>query len=126
MEARQMTETQHHEIALPQGPIRYRDLGAGEPIVFVHGFLVDGRLWQATAEELAASFRCLVPDWPMGSHRAPMSAEADLSPPGMAQLIADFLGALELERATIVGNDSGVRSPRSSSPAIRSASRASC
>lgn len=92
---------------LPQGSVAYRDLGAGDPIVFVHGLLVDGRLWSGVAERLAGEFRCLVPDWPMGSHRTPMREDADLSAPGQAEVIAAFLDALGLERATIVGNDSG-------------------
>lgn len=91
----------------PQGAIAYRDLGQGEPILFVHGLLVDGRLWSGVAERLRADFRCLVPDWPMGSHRTPMNPDADLTPPGMAELIVAFMDALSLERATIVGNDSG-------------------
>ena len=92
---------------LPQGPIRYREAGSGDPIVFVHGFLVDGRLWEGTAERLADRYRCIRPDWPMGSHKAPMHPDADLSPPGVARLIADFLAALDLDGVTIVGNDSG-------------------
>ena len=36
-----------------------------------------------------------------------MNPDADLSPPGIARLIADFLEALDLEDVTIVGNDSG-------------------
>src|SRR5690349_19770367 len=35
-------------VELPAGPIRYREGGAGRPIVFVHGFGVDGRLWDGT------------------------------------------------------------------------------
>lgn len=101
-----MTETKIVE--LEQGPIRYRDGGEGEPIVFVHGYLVDGRLWEEAAERLRAEgFRCLVPDWPMGSHAKPMNEEADLSPPGVARIISDFLAALDLDDVTIVGNDSG-------------------
>jgi pimeloyl-ACP methyl ester carboxylesterase len=95
------------EIRLPQGTIRYRDVGSGEPIVFVHGYLVDGRLWSQAAEHLSPMHRCILPDWPMGAHRIPMNADADLSPPGVANLIADFLDALELDRVTIVANDSG-------------------
>jgi pimeloyl-ACP methyl ester carboxylesterase len=94
-------------VALPQGTISYRDLGEGEPIIFVHGLLVDGRLWTGVAERLAGDFRCLVPDWPMGSHRNAMKPDADLSPPGMAEAIVAFMDALEIERATLVGNDSG-------------------
>ena len=69
----------HHEIQLEQGTIRYRDLGSGEPIVFVHGLLADSRLWNGVAERLvAAGHRCILPDWPLGSHVAPMAADADL------------------------------------------------
>ncbi|MGH2982316.1 MAG: alpha/beta fold hydrolase [Solirubrobacterales bacterium] len=95
------------EVELPQGRIRYRETGEGEPIVFVHGFLVDGRLWSGTAEELSASHRCILPDWPLGAHRVAMNESADLTPPGIANLIADFLEALELDGVTLVGNDSG-------------------
>ena len=101
------TNAAYQTVELPQGPIRYREAGGGEPIVFVHGLLVDGRLWDGPAERLSGSFRCLLPDWPMGSHKAGMNPDADLSPPGVAHLIADFLAALGLERVTIVGNDSG-------------------
>jgi pimeloyl-ACP methyl ester carboxylesterase len=94
-------------IDVPQGTIRYREAGEGEPIVFVHGFLVDGRLWSETAEHLSTTHRCILPDWPMGAHRVPMKTDADLTPPGIANLIADFLGALDLDAVTIVGNDSG-------------------
>jgi pimeloyl-ACP methyl ester carboxylesterase len=95
------------QVDLPQGPITYRDLGEGEPLLFVHGLLVDGRLWSGVAEELSSSFRCLVPDWPMGSHRHAMNADADLSPPGTAEIIAGFIDALGLDRVTVVGNDTG-------------------
>ncbi|HET7588729.1 MAG TPA: alpha/beta hydrolase [Solirubrobacterales bacterium] len=95
------------EVKLPAGTIRYREAGTGKPIVFVHGFLVDGRLWDGVVDRLCEGHRCLAPDWPLGAHRVAMSPEADLSPPGVARLIADFLERLELEEVTIVGNDSG-------------------
>jgi pimeloyl-ACP methyl ester carboxylesterase len=96
------------EIQLPAGTIRYRERpGTGKPIVFVHGYLVDGRLWDGVVDELAAGFRCIAPDWPMGAQQVPLRPEADLSPPGVAALIASLLDALELEDVTIVGNDSG-------------------
>jgi pimeloyl-ACP methyl ester carboxylesterase len=95
------------QVDLPQGPIAYRELGEGESLLFVHGLLVDGRLWSGVAEELSSSFRCLVPDWPMGSHRHAMNPDADLSPPGTAEIIAGFIDALGLDRVTVVGNDTG-------------------
>ncbi len=92
---------------LPQGQVAYREYGEGEPILFVHGLLVDGRLWDGVAPKLADRFRCLVPDWPMGAHRTPMNADAELSPPGAAEVIVSFMDALGLDSATIVGNDTG-------------------
>src|SRR4051812_20179821 len=95
------------ETALSQGTIHYRQSGAGPPIVFVHGLLVDGRLWRKVTPLLQDRFRCIVPDLPLGSHRTPMNADADLSPPGLARLVADFLEALELEDVVLVANDTG-------------------
>jgi pimeloyl-ACP methyl ester carboxylesterase len=99
---------EQREVELPQGTIRYREAGDGDPIVFVHGVLVNGDLWRGVAPRLAAAgHRCIVPDLPLGAHELPMNAEADLSPPGLARLIADFIAALGLERPIVVGNDTG-------------------
>jgi pimeloyl-ACP methyl ester carboxylesterase len=96
-----------HQLELPQGTIRYRDSGKGSPLVFIHGLLVDGLLWRKVTPTLEREFRCIVPDWPLGSHRIPLAESADRSPRGMAHLIADFLAALELEDVTLVANDTG-------------------
>jgi pimeloyl-ACP methyl ester carboxylesterase len=95
------------EIELPAGRIRYREAGQGKPVVFVHGYLVDGRLWDGVVDRLSDRCRCIAPDWPIGSQRIAMKPDADLSPPGIAALIDSFLAALDLDDVTIVGNDSG-------------------
>jgi pimeloyl-ACP methyl ester carboxylesterase len=95
------------EVTLPQGTIHYRERGTGAPIVFVHGLLVNGDLWRKVVPTLSKDFRCITPDWPLGSHEQPMEASADLTPSGIARLIADFLAALDLEDVTLVGNDTG-------------------
>lgn len=94
-------------ITLEQGTIRYRDEGQGDPLVFVHGLLVDGRLWRKVTPPLRDAHRCIVPDWPLGSHRTALTPGSERSPRAVAHLIADFLDALELERVTIVANDTG-------------------
>ena len=98
---------QRHEIELPAGRIRYREAGEGKPVVFVHGFLVDGRLWDGVVDNLADRCRCIAPDWPIAAHQIAMKPDADLTPYGIAALIDSFLAALDLEDVTIVGNDSG-------------------
>ena len=99
--------SQRHEIELPAGTIRYREAGEGRPVVFVHGFLVDGRLWDGVVDALSDRCRCIAPDWPIGAQQVAMKPDADLSPYGIAAIIASFLEALDLEDVTIVGNDSG-------------------
>ena len=94
-------------MSLPQGTINYRERGTGDPIVFVHGALVNADLWRKVVPELAKDFRCIAPDLPLGSHERAMPADADLSPPGVAKLIADFIAALDLDNVTLVGNDTG-------------------
>jgi pimeloyl-ACP methyl ester carboxylesterase len=95
------------EVQLPQGTISYRERGSGEPIVFIHGLLVNGDLWRKVVPELSKDYRCIAPDLPLGSHSRPMSESADLSPYGLAKLIDDFLSALDLRDVTLVGNDTG-------------------
>jgi pimeloyl-ACP methyl ester carboxylesterase len=95
------------EAKLPQGTIRYREEGSGEPLLFVHGIVVNGAIWRNVVPGLAGEFRCICPDWPLGSHSAPLEPGADMSLPGLARLVADFMDALGLESATLVGLDSG-------------------
>ena len=95
------------EVRLAQGTIRYRERGEGEPIVFVHGAFVNGDLWRDVVGALGDGYRCITPDLPLGAHRDALAADADVSPAGVARLIADFLAALDLHDVTIVGNDTG-------------------
>jgi pimeloyl-ACP methyl ester carboxylesterase len=98
---------ERREVQLAQGTIRYRERGAGPPVVFLHGLLVNGDLWRKVVPPLAGDFRCIAPDLPLGSHEVPMRPDADLSPTGVAGLVADFLEALDLHDVTLVANDSG-------------------
>ena len=89
------------------GTLRYRDSGTGPVLVFVHGLLVNGSLWRDVVPRLERRARCVVPDWPYGSHEIPLERGADCTPAGHAALIAEFLEALDLDDVTLVGNDSG-------------------
>ena len=100
------------QVALKQATIDYRVLGPEDsphpPVLFVHGILVDHRLWLEVAERLARlGFRCYLPNWPLGSHTIPVNDGADLSPRGVATMIHDFIADLGLSDVTLVGNDTG-------------------
>ena len=96
-------------VELEAGTIAYSETGPadGPPLVFVHGIVVDGTLWRKVVPGLDDTFRCIVPDLPLGAHRTPMHEDADLTPYGLAALIAEFMAKLELSDVTLVGNDTG-------------------
>jgi pimeloyl-ACP methyl ester carboxylesterase len=90
---------------LPQGRLRVHMTGQGPPILFAHGVLVNANLWRKVVPRLDG-FTCVTLDLPLGSHLEPMPG-ADLSAPGLADLIADAIEALDLTEVTVVGNDTG-------------------
>lgn len=95
------------EVSLSAGTVRYRERGEGEPLVFIHPMILNGDLWRRVVPRLAARHRCITPDWPLGGHRPAMRSDADLTPAGVARLVAELIAALELEQVTLVGNDTG-------------------
>jgi pimeloyl-ACP methyl ester carboxylesterase len=86
--------------------VRVHLTGEGPAIVFVHGLLVNANLWRKVVPRLDGYTRVTL-DLPLGSHLEPMPKDADLTPPALADLIADALDALELTGVTLVGNDTG-------------------
>ena len=98
-----------HRLPLAAGPLVVTELGppAALPLVFLHGVLANSALWTGVADRLAPDHRCLLLDLPLGAHPEPMNADADLSPSGLVAVVIDALDRLGIERAILVGNDSG-------------------
>lgn len=95
------------EIELGAGTVEYTDTGGPGPVlVFVHGLLMDGTLWDSTVASLTGH-RCVVPTLPLGAHRHPLRPGADVSLPGIATLLTEFLERLDLRDVTLVGVDTG-------------------
>jgi pimeloyl-ACP methyl ester carboxylesterase len=96
------------EVELSSGTIDYEDTGGSGPIVvLVHGLIMDGSLWRHVIEQLRADFRCVAPTLPLGGHRHPMHADADLSMRGIAALLGELLEHLDLRGVTLAMNDWG-------------------
>jgi pimeloyl-ACP methyl ester carboxylesterase len=96
------------QIELSAGTIDYEDTGGDGPaIVLLHGLMMDAALWDGVVADLSADHRCVAPTLPLGAHRHAMHADADLSLPGIAGLVAEFLDRLDLQDVTLVGNDTG-------------------
>jgi len=100
------------QIALQHANLDYREVGPADsphpPVLFIHGILVDNRLWSSVAGSLARSgYRCILPNLPLGSHAIPVREGTDLSPRTVATMIAELIDALDLRDVTLVGNDTG-------------------
>ncbi len=91
------------------GTIEYREEGdpKGAPVVLLHGLLMNDAQWNLTLPHLPPEHRYLLPVLPMGGHRIPMHRDADLTLPGMVDIVADFLDALDLTDVALVVSDWG-------------------
>ena len=96
----------------PEGPtaagLMYSDTGGDGPVVvFLHGVLMNGSLWDEVVEGLRDRYRCIVPELPFGAHRTPMPDDAALDLASLATMVAEFLVEFDLRDVTLVCNDWG-------------------
>ena len=96
-----------HEVETSFGPVRYRERGSGPVLLFLHGIVANGALWRDVAPPLADEFRCITPDWPLGSHEVGLHPNTDFSLPSLARLVIEFMEVLDLDEVTLVANDTG-------------------
>jgi pimeloyl-ACP methyl ester carboxylesterase len=93
-------------VELPGATVNYVEVGAGEPLLFIHG--VSG-CWQNWLENLphlaAAGRRCVALDLP-GFGASPMPSWP-ITMEAYAQMLLEFCTQLELNGATLVGNSMG-------------------
>ena len=64
-------------------------------------------MWRNVVPELADHYRCITPDWPLGSHRLNMREGTDFTLFGLARLVSEFLEKLDLTDVVLVANDTG-------------------
>lgn len=83
----------------------YRESGAGPPVVLLHAFPLDSRMFEPQAEALAGLWRLITPDYP-GFGRAPRApAQPDVR--YYAEGVRGLLDRLKLERAVLGGVSMG-------------------
>lgn len=85
--------------------IAYLDVGAGPPVILIHGF--GGSMWQWEQQQhtLSQHFRILTLDLPgAGVSDKP---EIDYRPNQMLDFFVGFMDAVKIQQATLVGNSMG-------------------
>jgi pimeloyl-ACP methyl ester carboxylesterase len=90
---------------LPGGlEVAYDDAGSGAPMLFIHGWPHNRKLWAAQLSGLPMQARCLAPDLRgFGDSSATPPSSID----GYADDLAAFLAALGIDRAVVCGLSMG-------------------
>jgi pimeloyl-ACP methyl ester carboxylesterase len=92
-------------ITTDQGSLHYEVFGKGRPVILLHGYQGSWGLWQATMEELGASFRTYAVDfWGFGESGARRSSYAVED---FVSLVDQFMLQLGIARAPLVGHSMG-------------------
>ena len=94
-----------HQLDLPGATVNYAEIGAGEPLVFVHGISGSWQNWLENLPHFARSHRAIALDLP-GFGGSPMPSWT-IDMPAYGRLLHDFCEKLGLEGATLVGNSMG-------------------
>ena len=102
-----MSKWTEHMVSVEGGTLRVRERGSGQAVLFIHGGLVNGHLWDDVVDRLGDSVRAIVPDLPFGGHSQPMDPDADMSFAATADRLVEVLDALDVTSAVIAANDTG-------------------
>lgn len=86
-------------------PVNVVELGAGPPLLFVHGLSGSWQNWLETLPHLARSHRVVAFDLP-GFGASPLPAER-ITISGYARIVDELCDALGIDAAAVVGNSMG-------------------
>jgi pimeloyl-ACP methyl ester carboxylesterase len=86
--------------------VHWREHGAGEPLLLVHGLMTSSYSWRYVAGELGRRFRLVIPDLPgCGATDKPRGARYDAA--SLAAWIGEFSRAVGVRGCRAIGNSLG-------------------
>ncbi len=94
-----------HTVLVHGQRIAYLDVGAGPPVILIHGFGGSMWQWEYQQHQLSQHFRVLTLDLPgAGLSDKP---DIDYRPDQMLDYFVGFMDAMKIPHATLVGNSMG-------------------
>ena len=85
--------------------VAYREAGAGEALLLIHGMAGSSATWRAVLPQLSKKYRVVAPD--LFGHGESAKPRGDYSLGAFAAWLRDLLDELSITRATVVGQSLG-------------------
>jgi pimeloyl-ACP methyl ester carboxylesterase len=101
-----MTEFRAGNAEAGAATVRWRRMGEGPPLVFLHGFPLSGETWDEVVTAVADRFTCITLDL-IGLGGSTSTDPDDYSSPGQARVFRAALSELGVSSYGLVGNDTG-------------------
>src|SRR5215472_871183 len=105
MEKNNSTPTRR-SVETASGGISFTERGTGPAALFVHGVLLNAHLWRHQLGHLADLRRCIAVDL-LAHGDTEITPSQDVSVTANANMLREFLDALNIDQVDLVGNDSG-------------------
>src|SRR5438045_4349243 len=96
-----MTNVELRRVEVDGNTIAYRSAGSGSPLVLLHGFLCDSRVWARQVADLSDRFRVVAWDAPGAGSSSDPPDPFTITDWGHA--LARFLASVGVERAHVLG-----------------------
>lgn len=94
------------KVKVGDAEIAFREEGSGEPLLFIHGWPLSSRTWRKVVPGLSGSRRCVALDL-LGAGESTCDPARDHSLGAQAKIVEGFMDAVGLDKATVIGHDSG-------------------
>lgn len=97
------TPIEYTSIEIDGSTLYYQEAGEGPPLILIHGLSGSGRWWRQNVNFLAQEYHVYVIDLIGFGHGRRQRFDLHR----MAQIIAQWMDALDLDRATLIGHSMG-------------------
>jgi haloalkane dehalogenase len=91
---------------LSQVKVFWREAGAGENIIFLHGAWDNSAVWLSMMLNLANDYHCIAPDL-LGFGDSQLTTQSDYSIDLIVEFLSEYLSSLKLDRVFLLGEGLG-------------------